>query len=241
VALEDREATMSIPNQPDGPYDNHDNSHSSHCERGHGDTHPEGVQFDREYWENHWSERGEERDLPVNPYLPLETAELPVGSALDAGCGEGTEAIWLADRGWQVTGVDISASALTVAERRSVARGLDADISWVEADITRWHPARTWDLVVSSYAHAEIGQLALYRLLSGFVAPGGDLLIVGHLLTGADHGHPVGVTVLPEDIAELFTGMGWTVEASYRHIRTVWPGDQPVQLQDAVVRVRRRG
>jgi hypothetical protein len=49
------------------------------------------------------------------------------------------------------------------------------------------------------------------------------------------------VTVLPEDIAELFTGMGWTVEASYRHIRTVWPGDQPVQLQDAVVRVRRRG
>ncbi|MDN6567261.1 MAG: methyltransferase domain-containing protein, partial [Actinomyces sp.] len=164
MAREDREATMNIPNQPDGRSDNHDNSHdnshSGDCEHGHGDTHPEAVQFDRKYWESHWSERGEERDLPVNPYLPLETADLPVGSALDAGCGEGTEAMWLADRGWQVTGVDISATALAVAERRSVARGLDADIAWVRTDITRWHPARTWDLVVSSYAHAEIGQLA---------------------------------------------------------------------------------
>jgi 2-polyprenyl-3-methyl-5-hydroxy-6-metoxy-1,4-benzoquinol methylase len=113
--------------QPDRHHDNHGNHGNG--DDTHGRT-PAGAQFDRSYWEAHWSGRGSGRDLPVTPYLPLETEGLPVGAALDAGCGEGAEAMWLADQGWQVTGVDISGSALDVAERRSAERGLDADIDW---------------------------------------------------------------------------------------------------------------
>lgn len=71
-------------------------------------------QFDKTYWEGHWgtAQAGEGRSLPVHPYLPSETAHLSAGTALDAGCGTGTEALWLAEQGWQVTGADISPTAL---------------------------------------------------------------------------------------------------------------------------------
>lgn len=140
--------------------------------------------FDQAYWERHWSSEGATSgaaDLPVSPYLPVETKDLPVGSALDAGCGSGTEAIWLARQGWRVTGADISAGALAVAAGRAETAGQAAHLEWVQADLTTWEPGRTWDLVVTHYAHAETGQLALYKRISSWVAVGGALLIVGHL------------------------------------------------------------
>jgi len=66
------------------------------------------AEFDKRYWEDHWDpESASPQDLPANPYLAAETVRLPVGTALDAGCGVGTEALWLAAHGWQVTGADI--------------------------------------------------------------------------------------------------------------------------------------
>ena len=72
------------------------------------------AEFDKNYWEVHWtldSPGQEQRQLPVNPYLPAETMRLPPGAALDAGCGSGAEALWLAEHGWLVTAADISATA----------------------------------------------------------------------------------------------------------------------------------
>src|SRR5690606_2298783 len=131
------------------------------------------------YWEDHWapdSPGQEHRQLPANPYLPAETTILRPGTALDAGCGSGAEALWLAGHGWQVTAADISATALATAQAPAAAAGLAKRIDWVEADLSRWAPDRTWGLVVTSYAHAEIGQLSFYRRLACWVAPGGTLL-----------------------------------------------------------------
>lgn len=71
--------------------------------------------FDKDYWEAHWHEVGDHgAGLLANPYLAREIGDLAPGTALDAGCGEGAEAIWLAVTGWHVTAADISAAVLAV-------------------------------------------------------------------------------------------------------------------------------
>ena len=202
-------------------------------------------QFDKSYWEDHWSPGTHEASsMPVNPYLMAETAELPTGSALDAGCGTGTEARWLAARGWQVTGADISATALSTAIRNSAAEGLEGQIEWLETDVARWEPGRTWDLVITNYAHPDTGQLAFYERIASWVAPGGTILIVGHLHgegRGHDHddAHPEGATATLADITELFTSPQWRIDASYENSRTVQAGGRTVQLDDVIVRAHR--
>src|SRR6478609_11171226 len=79
-------------------------------------------EFDKDYWEAHWEQATGHRGGPIiapNPYLASETSGLVTGSALDAGCGEGAEAILLASAGWQVTAVDISTEALSRAAERA--------------------------------------------------------------------------------------------------------------------------
>lgn len=198
------------------------------------------VEFDKDYWEHHWNPAtsGGERGLPVNPYLPPETAHLRPGTALDAGCGTGAEAIWLAEQGWEVTAADISGTALAAARVGSAAAEIGEPIDWVEADLSRWEPGRTWNLVVTSYAHPDIGQLPFYRRVSSWVAPGGTLLIVGHL-HDHQHGHPENASATVEAITTLFDASGWLIETAYEHTRTVHPGGTPVRLRDVIVRVQR--
>lgn len=115
-------------------------------------------EFDKSYWDEHWApaDTGPSELLPVNPYLLVETDALTPGTALESGCGEGTEALWLAERGWQVTGADISTTALARARARGAERGLADRVEWVEADLMRWEHERQWDLVVTHYAHTPI-------------------------------------------------------------------------------------
>ncbi|MBM9464414.1 class I SAM-dependent methyltransferase [Aeromicrobium sp. YIM 150415] len=200
-------------------------------------------EFDQEYWERHWNAGGAAVGvgrMSANPYVATETAGLTVGSALDAGCGNGGEALWLAQRGWQVTGADISASALATAGARARESGLEGAVEWVEADLATWEPGRTWDLVVTSYAHPATGQLDFYRWIGEWVAPGGTLLIIGH---GHDdhtgHGHPEHATATVDGAAALFGGSGWEIDASYETTRVVETGRGRTELNDVVVRARR--
>ena len=203
-------------------------------------------EFSKEYWEGQWRPDAPSRNrrLPVNPYLSDETAHLPVGTVLDAGCGTGTEALWLAEKGWDVTAADISATALAEARARAAAAGEGERVDWVETDLSQWEPARTWDLVITNYAHAQIGQLPFYRRIASWVAPGGTLLIVGHLHghhrdDQHGHDHPEGATATLEGITNLFGAPQWRIDSAYEHTRTVRPGASPVQLRDVIVRVRR--
>lgn len=199
--------------------------------------------FDKSYWEDHWAPAmtGQARRLPVNPYLSAEVTHLPVGTALDAGCGTGSETFWLAEQGWQVTAADISGTALTTAQGHAADAGLDDRIEWVEADLVRWAPGRVWDLVVTSYAHADIGQLAFYERIASWVAAGGTLLVVGHLHSPERHGHqhPDDATATLTGITSLFAGPEWRIEANYENTRTVHAGDRAVQLRDVIVRAHR--
>lgn len=224
----------------------------------HTEDDPQGHhRFDREYWERHWTPdaeagEGERRPVPVSPYLESETGHLRPGSALDAGCGTGTEALWLAHRGWQVTGADLSSTALATAAARAGDEGLAGRVRWTETDLSRWEPGRTWDLVVTHYAHPETGQLAFYERIASWVAPGGTLLIVGHLHgphsghAGHDghdghdgSGHPEGSTATLAGITGLLRGPGWSVERGYENTRTVQAPGRSVTLQDVIVRATR--
>jgi SAM-dependent methyltransferase len=127
-------------------------------------------------------------------------ADLPPGAAVDLAAGEGRHALWLAGRGWQVTAVDFSATAL--------ARGRDrpgADrVTWVTADVLGWDaPAASLDLVLVAYLHLpEAETTALLRRAVGWLRPGGRLLVLGHDADNVAHG--VGG---PQDPAILY-GVG---------------------------------
>jgi SAM-dependent methyltransferase len=125
-----------------------------------------------------------------NRQLVVEASALPPGTALDAGCGEGADALWLAERGWRVTAVDYSTVALDRATAGARARGLDDRIAWVHADLDAWTPPEGgFDLVTAHYVHSHgADRPALFGRLAAAVAPGGTLLVVGHLL-GEDAGH----------------------------------------------------
>lgn len=160
------------------------------------------MTFGKDYWDQHWQQRADGAPTameqnPPNPYLVNGTTNLTPGTAFDAGCGAGAEAIWLATQGWQVTAVDISRDALAKAIRRESDTGLPQQhvvgaagsgisglhVNWLEADLTVWTPDTQYDLVTTHYAHPTIPQLAFYNRISTWVAPGGTLLLVGHLDT----------------------------------------------------------
>lgn len=211
-----------------------------------------GHDFDKDYWEHHWEQGAEaqpgiepgtpEADQP-NPYLDHETADLTPGTALDAGCGTGTEAIWLAKHGWKVTGADISRTALDQAAARAAAQGLGGEVTWIEADLVSWEPEHPFDLVTTHYAHPVMDQLAFYRRVAGWVAPGGTVLIVGHRHDGgAGHGEqpPPEATVTVSDVAAALDPAKWLLDTAEEHERTmVGPDGTGHVLHDVVVRATR--
>ena len=210
--------------------------------------------FDKDYWEDHWGEgasaRPEDLAEPVSPYLVEQTRHLAPGTALDAGCGTGAEAVWLASQGWLVTGADISSAALDSARQRGHRAGAAGRLSWVEADLTTWEPPQQYDLVSSHYAHATIPQLQLYQRLAQWVAAEGVMIIVGHLHQSdgdheerhaSEHGsahalqHPDEATVTADEIAATFDATRWRIEYCEEVAREVAVHGERRTLHDAVV------
>jgi 2-polyprenyl-3-methyl-5-hydroxy-6-metoxy-1,4-benzoquinol methylase len=187
--------------------------------------------FDRPYWERHWQQSHRNGPAPApNPYLISETRDLKPGTALDAGCGEGSEARWLAEHGWDVTAADISAEVLARAGR------IPSRVDWVQADLTSWTSGHEFDLVMTHYAHPSIPQLAFYDRIAEWVAPGGTLLIVGHL-----HGdHPAEATATAAGITARLEPAKWAIATADEQARTLTaPDGRSVSLHDVIVRATR--
>lgn len=139
--------------------------------------------FSQAAWEERYGSRGMWSGQP-NAQLVAEVTDLPPGRALDAGCGEGADAMWLAGQGWRVTALDFSEIALGRARERSA--GLD--VEWRHADLSSWAPEQgAYDLVSAQFVHVPTLVEVYARLATG-VAPGGTLLLVGHDPTD-DVGH----------------------------------------------------
>ena len=214
--------------------------------------------FDHEYWDQVWhGDRAASMGTSeANPHLVQEVNALAPGTALDAGCGAGAEAIWLATRGWRVTAADIAAAALARAAERAAASGVAERIQWVQADLSDWQPDAPYDLVTSHYAHPAMPQLEFYDRLASWVAPGGTLLIVGHLHhaaatgdghgEGHGHGHedvgpPAASSATAAAITARLDPAGWEVVTAQESQRTLSADrGHEVTLRDVVVRATRR-
>lgn len=173
-----------------------------------------------------------------NAQLVAQAADLPVGRALDAGCGEGADAMWLAGRGWRVTAVDFSRTALDRARARST------EVEWRLEDLTVWTPdERAYDLVTAQFVHLP-GLLELYGRLATAVAPGGSLLIVGHDPTDdAGHHRPQipGMFFTADEVAGALDPREWDVlVAEARERAGLSHEGVELTVRDIVVHARRR-
>jgi SAM-dependent methyltransferase len=205
--------------------------------------------FDEQSWEERYrSHTGVWSGRP-NPQLVAEASHLSAGAALDAGSGEGADALWLAARGWQVTAVDFATTALQRGAAHADALGADVAgrIRWVHADLTAWAPDEGhFDLVSAQFMHLPaVPRQALFARLATAVAPGGTLLIVGH--------HPSDLqTTMPrpplpelfftaDEVAGTLDPAQWDIlAADARPRQATDPAGQEITIHDAVLRARKR-
>jgi len=191
-----------------------------------------------QFWEARYAQSGQVWSGRVNPTLADVASALAPGRALDLGCGEGGDAIWLAQRGWLVTAVDISTTAL--ARGREAAMALPAAsgrIDWVAADLTEWRPTASYDLVSACFLQSPV-ELPRTEIL------GGSVLIISHAAPPpwAPPGHPHPAFAGPaEEVAELgLDSSEWElVLAEVREREARGPDGQTAMLSDSVVRARR--
>ncbi len=219
---------------------------------GHGTPHahdPRQPLANQSFWDERYRTRDALWSAQPNSQLVSETSDLAPGEALDVGCGEGADAIWLAERGWRVTAVDFSAVALERGAARAIVAGAEVAqrIDWRHEDLTKWAPPATfYDLVSAQFMHLPKDQREpLFSRLAASVAPGGCLLIVGHhpsdLQTSVPRPRMPDFLYTASDVADALDPRSWEVIVSAARERTsIDPGGNTVIIHDAVLRAQRR-
>ena len=185
--------------------------------------------MEREDWDRRYAEVDSLWARKPNRFLVAETEELAPGRALDLACGEGQNAIWLAQRGWHVTGVDFSEVAIEKARARGAEAGVEVEL--LCADLREYEPeSGAYDLVVILYLHVFAPERALIlERAAAALAPGGTLVLVGHDLLNltAGVGGPSDTRLLhtPDDIFRELPGL--EVVKAERVLRDVADADRP--------------
>jgi SAM-dependent methyltransferase len=194
-----------------------------------------------------WDRRYEAAELIWTPrpnrFLVEEVAGLAPGTALDLACGEGRHAVWLAERGWQATGVDWSAVA--IEKGRQLARAREVTVEWVVVDLNDWQPGGAlWDLVLVFYLQLEPDERrAALAKAARAVAPGGTFLLVAHDTRNLTDGYggPKTDRVLytPDDVVADLEGSGLELERAESVNRPVETPEGEQIAIDALVRASR--
>lgn len=143
---------------------------------------PTNAAVTAQYWERHYGQRGRIWSGRVNAQLEKLAADLPAGRALDLGCGEGGDAVWLAEHGWRVTATDVSETAIGRAGAEAQARGVADRITFERHELSESFPDGHFDLVSAQFLQSPIAmdRTAVLRRAAGAVTPGGLLIIVDH-------------------------------------------------------------
>jgi SAM-dependent methyltransferase len=206
--------------------------------------------FTQDFWDARYRSADRIWSGNPNPHLVEKVADLVPGTALDVGCGEGADAIWLAARGWHVTGIDVSVVALERAAQRAADAGQEVAerITWQQADILSWEPApMRFDLVSAQFMHLpSVARESQYHRLAGAVRPGGMLLIVGHhpsdLETSVGRPNLPDLFLTAEQIVTTLEPDDWQIiVAAAPERQTRDPEGRPVTIRDAVLcAIRRR-
>lgn len=210
----------------------------------------------REFWDQMYATIGLTGHGSVNRYLISEVEQLTPGVALDLGCSQGLDAIWLAQHGWQVTGVDVSGIALERARANAAQLGLADRIVFEQHDLAVSFPGGVYDLVSAQFLHSPVAgpgeRERILRRATEAVAPGGHLLVVSHQSVPAWHPsmpeglteHPLNpITPTPEEnlaALNLAEGQWESVRAETVAIEVTSPAGEPGIREDHVLHFRRR-
>ena len=198
--------------------------------------------MDAQFWDEMYRSRDQVFSGDPNGVLVTEVTGLPPSQALDVGCGEGADAIWLARHGWQVTAADISTTALQRAAAAAV--DIESRVAWTRADLNITPPpADAFDLVSVQYFPLSIqpDHTALRGLLNA-VAPGGTLLFASHDLADLsprpEQGFDPGDYYQPDGIAKVLDH-DWTVLINETRPRTAPAPAGTHHTHDTVLRAQR--
>jgi SAM-dependent methyltransferase len=210
-------------------------------------------------WDERYRSKAQLWSGKPNPQLVRVAGGLRAGKALELGCGEGADAIWLAQQGWTVTAIDVSEVALDRArshEKAALAREsvhaaegtIGSRITWQQADLEQWEPGESFDLVTAQFLHSqELAWQKPLRTAAGAVKPGGTLLVVGHHPDrlppwGSEHHHHREMFYTGEELVrELgLDGPEWQLEVQTSRERPVTgPDGEHATIADVVLRATR--
>ena len=218
-----------------------------HASHAHAPAHaePDPDLSPTEYWEQRYS--GSERvwSGKVNATMASVVAELSPGTAIDLGCGEGGDVLWLAEQGWTALGLDISATAVGRARDEAASRGLDG-ASFEAVDLDAWEPEpASVDLVTASFfqSNVALNRTAILRRAMTALRPGGRLVSVSHAAPPSwAKDHPAKMVSVQEE-AEQLVGSSEEREVELAEERTraaTAPDGSEGEHLDAVLVLRRR-
>lgn len=203
-----------------------------------------------DFWEQIYRDRSKASSGRPSAALERFAAQNPPGTALELGSGKGDDAVWLAKRGWQVTAVDISPTALAYARENAERQGVEGRIDFQQHNLAESFPDISCDLAIAMYLQTPLDfpRIEILRHAAATVTPGGLLLIAAHgsappwawkdEKTGKDHDFPtaqeqMGEMDLPaSDWAEVFVG---DIER-----KATGPEGQTAMVIDGVIALERR-
>ncbi|EXF24711.1 methyltransferase [Nesterenkonia sp. AN1] len=200
----------------------------------------------KDFWESRYADSERIWSGRVNSTMSSLVADLPAGRALDLGCGEGADVLWLAARGWQAMGIDISATAVARGQAQAETRDLGAGgATFRSADLPEGMPEGPFDLISASFLQSPVA-LDRQRILQAAadrVAVGGHLTLVSHATAPpwSTHRHgPDEMPTLKGDLSALVPRDAWQIQVGELRERSArGPHGEDATLKDLVILAKR--